>query len=410
MAFMKLFAALGPGDIVAAHRSQMKKEPILSETSIIYSGQLLEYCRERGIETLALSYNSRVDSLSDDRLRVENQPRRFMGRGGVWHHLSSLAYGLYLAVRARRFGADLAIIDSGSAHYFALAPFRLFGIPIAINFHNTLWPNGSKPDGRLAKLIRSFDGWFFRKIAAGAIGCSPECGSQVRQVGRQTLPFFEYRSQFRSDGFQRFGRKHDCSPFRVIFVGRVERDKGVLDILPMAEQLRGRSSVPIVFDVCGEGGTLGELKRGVTEKRLDAFISVHGRLARPQLVEAYARAHAVVVPTRSDFCEGLPLVCAEAVLSHLPIITSRLTNALPVLGPAIIEAEPDNIESYIRAILSLAEDRALYDRLSNACPDLARQFMDRSRSCPAAVDRLIAHLRPGWSLLESYDRLFQRIY
>ena len=123
----------------------------------------------------------------------------------------------------------------------------------------------------------------------------------------------------------------------------------------------------------------------------------------------YARAHAVIVPTRADFCEGLPLSCAEAVLSGLPIVTSRLSNAIPVLGPALIETEPENIESYAKAILRLAEDRVTYDQLSNACLRLAGQFLDRSQSYPAAIDRVIAHLFPNWKTLDSYEPLFARL-
>jgi glycosyltransferase involved in cell wall biosynthesis len=235
---MKLFVALGPGDIVAAHRAQMNGEAIVSETSITFSGQLLEYCRERGIETLALSHNGRVDDLRDGPLRVENRPRRFPRRGKVGYHVSSVLYGIYLALRARLFGADLAVVDSGSAHYFALTSFRLLRIPVAVNFHNTLWPNGFEPKGRLARILRSFDGWFFRHIAVGAIGVSPECADQVRQLARRPLPFFEYRSQFRSDGFLARRSDETRNPFRVVFVGRIERDKGALDVLKMAVRLR----------------------------------------------------------------------------------------------------------------------------------------------------------------------------
>jgi hypothetical protein len=80
-----------------------------------------------------------------------------------------------------------------------------------------------------------------------------------------------------------------------------------------------------------------------------------------------------------------------------------------VLGPAVIEAEPEIIESYVEAILTLAENRATYDRLSNACPELARQFLDRGRSYPAAIDRLIAHLFPNWKPLAHYEPLFARL-
>ena len=66
-----------------------------------------------------------------------------------------------LAAWARRFRAEFAIIDSGSAHYFALSLFRFLGIPVAVNFHNVLWPNGYKPEGAVARAILWLDGWFF---------------------------------------------------------------------------------------------------------------------------------------------------------------------------------------------------------------------------------------------------------
>ena len=406
---MKLFSALGPGDIVAAHRAQINAKPIISETSIIFSGQLLEYCRERNIQTLAISSNPRIDSLRDGIIRLENRPRRWGRTGGIRFHFSGISYAIYLALRAWRFGADLAIIDSGSAHYFALGIFRVLGIPVAINFHNTIWPNGFEPVRLVPRLIRSLDAWFFRRIAAGTAGVSPECGRQVRQLAGLELPFFEYRAQFRSEGFQPVRRDNDRNPFRVVFVGRAERNKGILDIAAIAERLRGRSAIPVVFEVCGDGDALIELRRIVEEKTLSDVVIIHGRLARSELLQVYARAHAVIVPTRSDFCEGLPMVCAEAVLSGLPIITSRLSNAIPVLGPALVEAEPENIESYVEAILKLAANRYFYEKLNSVCRELARQFLDRSQSYPAAIDRLIAHLFQGWHPLNNYDLLFARI-
>jgi glycogen(starch) synthase len=406
---MKLFAALGPGDIVAVQRARINGEAFLSETSITYSEQLFDYCCERGIETLGLSHNKRVDYLRVGLIQLENCPRVFKGRGSVSYHLSMIARSAYLARRARRFGADLAIVDASSAHCFALAFFALLKIPVVVDFHNTRWPNGFEPTRWPERLIRLLDAWFFRWVAAGTIGVSPECGRQLRQLAGPALPFFEYRAQFRREDFRAAQSNAHRDPFRVVFAGRAERNKGVLDIAAMADRLRARSRVPIQFEVCGDGGALPELRRIVEEKGLLEIVHLHGQLAKPELIEIYARAHAVLVPTRSNFCEGLPKVCAEGVLSGLPIVTSRLSNALPVLGPAVAEAEPDNIESYVEAILELAEDRTTYKRLSSACPELARQFLDRSQSYPAAIDRLIAHLFPNWKQLSNYEPLFGRV-
>ena len=406
---MRLFAALGPGDIVAAHRTQLGGGTTRSETSIVFSGQIIEYCRERGIELLALSHNARRDVIVDGGIQVENSPARADGAAGLRFFAAQIFEALRLAVRAWRFKADLAIVDSGTTQYFALALFRLLGVRVAVNFHNTLWPNGFRPQGRKARIKLALDRWFFRRVAAAAIGCSPECGRQVRELAGRELSFFEYRGQFRSEGFRPRPIAAERTPFRIVFVGRVEQNKGVFDVVSVADALRQRSYLPVVFEICGDGNALPDLKRAVAEKKLAAAVTIHGRLARPDLLNVYSRAHAIIVPTRSTFCEGLPLVCAEAVLAGIPIVTSRLSNALPVLGPAIAEAAPEDVDSYAAAIRKLVEDPAEYDRLRAACPELARQFVDRARSYPAAVDRLIAHLFPNWRTLDDFGAIFSRI-
>src|SRR3977135_959039 len=69
---MRLFAALGPGNIVAAQRKQLADPGVKSATSIIYSGQLYEYCRARGITALVASHNGAVDELEAPPVRFVN--------------------------------------------------------------------------------------------------------------------------------------------------------------------------------------------------------------------------------------------------------------------------------------------------------------------------------------------------
>lgn len=161
--------------------------------------------------------------------------------------------------------------------------------------------------------------------------------------------------------------------------------------------------------MCGDGSALPALRRQIAELGLGEALVAHGRLQRPALLATYARAHAVVVPTRGTFCEGLPLVCAEAVISHRPIVTSALSNALPVLGPAIAETRPEDLDGYADAILSLATDPAAYDARVAACAALAEPFFDRGQSYPAALDRLLATMVRGRAVLPSYEPVFARL-
>ena len=121
---MKLFAALGPGDIVGAARKRLIGSEVPT-TSVAFSEQFFNYCKEAGIPALAISSNHRTDHLQDGLVSIENKANHSKSRNGALFHLAAVGYGIYLAVRAWRFGANLAIINSGTTHYFALAVFRL---------------------------------------------------------------------------------------------------------------------------------------------------------------------------------------------------------------------------------------------------------------------------------------------
>jgi glycosyltransferase involved in cell wall biosynthesis len=176
----------------------------------------------------------------------------------------------------------------------------------------------------------------------------------------------------------------------------------------MVHGLRSRAPAKVIFEVCGDGPALPELKSIVREEQLEKEIIVHGRLERDALLEVYAGSDAVIVPTRSNFTEGMPQVCAEAVLSGIPVITSDVTNAFDVIGPAIIQAITDDVTSYVEAISSLLGNRAVYERLQAECPRVALQFVDRSQSYPAALDRLL-ELVIGQRCLSGYAEVFKEI-
>jgi glycosyltransferase involved in cell wall biosynthesis len=386
---MRIFAALGGGDIVAAQRKELSGDSTIGETSLTFSGQLYSYCAEQGFHALFTSYCRRADSLDTPLIRLVNVPRA-ESEGGLRFHAGRVAYGLKLARMARAFGADLALVDSGTTHHFAVAAFRLLGIPVVVNFHNVRWPQGFEPRGAIARTVRACDSWAFRHVILAALGCSPECGVQARADGASALPYFGWCAQYVPEGFEDSPPAASRNPFRLLFAGRIEDNKGVFDLLRISAALKERCSIPVLIEVCGDGSALGPLRAAVAAGGQGDRITVRGRLERAELLAAYRRAHALIVPTRSTFCEGMPLVCAEAVLCGRPVVTSRVSNALPVLGDAIAVAQPDDVASYAEAVRRIVEEPALYERLRAACPAAAAQFLDRRRSYAAAVAQLVA--------------------
>jgi glycosyltransferase involved in cell wall biosynthesis len=101
---------------------------------------------------------------------------------------------------------------------------------------------------------------------------------------------------------------------RVLFVGRLEREKGVLDALSVFGELA--ATVPGMRGVVVGGGSLeAEVRRAVAAAggRLEYL----GSLDRAALHREYARAAVVVMPSRF---EGLGMVALEAQSAGTPVV------------------------------------------------------------------------------------------
>ena len=85
----------------------------------------------------------------------------------------------------------------------------------------------------------------------------------------------------------------------MLFVGRVHRDKGVLDLLDMAAELEAERPGAVHFEVCGRGPALEELAERRKALGLEGAVTLHGWTSLEALAAIYARCHAAIVPTRS---------------------------------------------------------------------------------------------------------------
>jgi glycogen synthase len=393
---LRILSAIGPGDVVAAYRDWKGAVRTVSETSITFSSQEFAFFAAQATAFWAISSHPRREVLIDGENRIENRPRERSDKpaSGLAYHALQLRYAASLLVSAIRFRATHAIVDSGSTHWFALAMFRLFGIEVLPNFHNVYWPVGHEPQGAVKRAILRLDSLFFRHGVRAALGVSPECGHQVSAMSGGRTTFFDYRAQFVSGDFGSLPRPVLAVPMRIMFAGRVEENKGVFDILTICEQLRARHPGRFAFDICGTGGAFDALAAQVTARGLAGSVALHGKLIRPELLKVYGASHLVIVPTRSTFCEGLPMVCAEAVIAGRPVLTSRLSNALDALRGALIEAREDDPADYAAQIEALADDPARYARLVQHTASVSAQFTDARFGLTNALERCLLNAAP----------------
>jgi glycosyltransferase involved in cell wall biosynthesis len=162
----------------------------------------------------------------------------------------------------------------------------------------------------------------------------------------------------------------------ILFAGRVVPDKGP-DMFVAAcglalPQLSGWRAEIIGADRFNEASPATAFVRRVRQMAGDAGVTMVGYRDHPLVLEANARASIAVVPSR--WPEPFGLTALEALASGAALITSGRGGLREVAGDAALYVDPDIPASIADAILTLARDPALRERLGAAGRERARQF------------------------------------
>jgi len=391
----RVIYAAGPGDVIEAHKYWKQGEHFPSEVSITFSSQFEDFCKEIGAEAYIIASHHRKEILRDGPFTLEHRPKPMKGARGAGYHVSQFLYAIGLLGTALRFRANVAVIDSGSTHHFLTSLFWLMGIRVVPVLHNTIWPPGYPPTRPVPRLVLWLDSLFFRWVPTATIGVSPECTRQVEQITRgRHRPLRQIRAQFRREHFEKIptAPPPEQRPFRIMFIGRVDRVKGVFDILEMAQKVEARAPGQVRWEICGSGPHLEELRQRCREMGLDSVVHIRGWTSLPDLIDVYARSHCSIVPTRSNMPEGLTQTAAEAILANRPVITNPVNPALEVLRPACVAARTNDVDSYVEGILKLLDDPVGYNALCQSCSKLQEQFYDREQGLASVLKQVI---KPG---------------
>lgn len=383
----RLFYASGPGDNIGTFRHWQQGQDDPGEPVVPYSGQFYDLCREYQADAYVLSTCSRRDRVREGRLVIEHRPYAGRGAHGVAFHLAQLWYGLRLLITVLRFRPDVAIINEG-AHWFMLSLLDRFGVRVVPSLHVRLDWQGRT--GWAWRIINRLNARFFQRRCAAVLVASGQIADDVtRLAGSVRGPVLEFLPLYRRKTFENVpAADHARRPFHVLFVGRVEANKGVFDLLAAARMVWAECE-DVQFHVCGVGSALAELQAQVAQHELAERFHLHGYCDRARLSEMYAMSHAVIVPTRSDFGEGFNQVTAEGILTGRPVVTSSVCPAIAYVRDAVVEVPPDNVRAYADAVLRLASDRAFYRRKHEACLAAQEQFYDPARSWGATVRQIL---------------------
>jgi glycogen synthase len=389
MAQKAIYYAAVAGDIKGTYlcwRDGRRDERQLAAT---YSGQFFDLCkrlRRRGVASFPTHETVFID---DSLFELRGRPHQPVFTG-IWFHLAQLRNALRLWMDVWKTGASDVIVMDGVTSFYLLAPLAISGRRVFLSIHTVLWRKNETQDNR-KRLVNWLNRWFFQNYCAGCLVASPAIESQARRLSHDRIPIKMFNPLYRREDFERFNPPIVGSkPFRILYVGRIEVDKGIWDLLTAVSRLIAQG-YSLRVDFCGDGSELTRLTERILSSNLESAAFAHGHLNRPELTNYLEKSHAVVVPTRSSFPEGLNQVVIEAVLAKRPVITSDVCPALELIAAAALEADSDDAASYERCIRQLIEDPKLSAKLVAAGSAVRDQFFDVSLAWTEQALRLIRH-------------------
>ena len=391
---LRILYSAGPGDVINTYRHWAKGEDDPTQLSMTYSGMFYEACRAGGDCAYVISSCRRKNRVEDARFRIVHRPSLFPNGPGPLFYLGQTWTELRLIASALWYRADVALIACGNTSWLLLQVMPLLGIRVVPSLHCVLWSKYRKLTP-LQKMLRRMRVPFFTKAAFRILSASEDITAQLGEMtGNRQRPVVQFLPSYRPAQFEGVTPPMTGKPpFRILFAGRIERNKGVFDLLAIAGRFAAEGRTDIRFDVCGNGSALDELRSKAKEASLSDRFVCHGHCNWQTMQRMYTDAHAVVVPTTGDFVEGFNQVVAEAVLAGRPVITSEVCPALAYVRNAVVQVPVDDVAAYGDAILKLCDDVEFYQARRKGCLGAQEQFYDLSKSWMCAVRNVLDEIR-----------------
>lgn len=218
-----------------------------------------------------------------------------------------------------------------------------FGVPVIFHLHGGEFRQFV--DERLAQNSR-------RKVVDTLMRCSLiYClNDEIGQWLRALLPGVPVQVMPNPIDLQ--GAEEDSEPRNssILFLGRLEQEKGVLDLIMAFSEIAGRAPEASLV-LCGVGSAQSQLEKVVQERGLASRVAFPGWVGGEAKALLLRRAGVFVLPS---YAEGMPMSVLEAMATGTPVVASRVGAVAEMLedGCCGFVVEPGNIEQLGRAIVA----------------------------------------------------------
>jgi glycosyltransferase involved in cell wall biosynthesis len=148
----------------------------------------------------------------------------------------------------------------------------------------------------------------------------------------------------------------------ILFAGRIEREKGVFDLIEAFREVH--RVLPDVRLVLAGDGKTAEAESMVRQLRLSDCVEFPGWLGENALAERYSQASVFCLPS---YIEGMPIAVLQSMAAGVPVVASAVGGICDVLqAGAGLTVAPGDIEDLARQLIRVLIDPDLQRRLAAA--------------------------------------------
>lgn len=181
---------------------------------------------------------------------------------------------------------------------------------------------------------------------------------------------------------------------KLLYVGWVEFDKGVAELMEMFRDLSQNRDVRL--HVAGDGHAMPFVREFVTVNQLESKTCFSGWLDAQSILSAYRDADVLVLPS---WAEGFPNAMIEAMAAGLAVVVTRVGNVPDVVRDRqeALLVEPKDVAGLLMALAEIVDRKDFRNDIANA----GRRLAEREFAVELAVDRILAAVEQARTVCRS---------
>jgi glycogen(starch) synthase len=256
----------------------------------------------------------------------------------------------------------------------AIALAEFFDVPMVSTLHATEagrhsgWISGS-----INRQVHALEYWLAHE-SDSLITCSASMRDEITTLfGPGLAEINVIRNGIDAASWPFARRKMRAHPPRLLFVGRLEYEKGIHDLIAAMPKIR-RMHPGTILTIAGEGTQQDWLVEEARRHRVLKVTTFAGHLSHDELLHVLHDADAIVLPSHY---EPFGIVALEAAAVGAPLVTSNVGG----LGEAVINGEtgisfaPHDVSGIANAVNATLDDpTAAQDRAVAARDRLTSDF------------------------------------